>query len=62
MSEEKERQSGEQERKDPGEPVLPTVNPAAVINEKTEPVKPSLHPAFYIAYATLNTRPRRDQC
>ena len=43
---EKERQSGEQERQGPSEPVLPTVNPAT---EKQEPPKASLHPAFYIA-------------
>ncbi|CAK3909691.1 sugar phosphate phosphate translocator [Lecanosticta acicola] len=43
---EKERQSGEQERKASSEPVLPTVNPAT---EKPEPPKASLHPAFYIA-------------
>ncbi|KAI5363585.1 putative sugar phosphate transporter domain-containing protein [Septoria linicola] len=40
---EKERQSGEQERP---EDVLPTVNPDA---EKSQPPKASLHPAFYIA-------------
>lgn len=39
---EKERQSGEQERSQPQEPVLPTT-------EKPEAPKASLHPAFYIA-------------
>ncbi|KAK4498055.1 hypothetical protein PRZ48_010711 [Zasmidium cellare] len=39
---EKERQSGEQERSSPQEPVLP-------VTEKPEPPKASLHPAFYIA-------------
>lgn len=52
---EKERQSGEQERQGPGEPILPTVNPSA-ISEKAEPAKASLHPAFYIAtWITLSS-------
>lgn len=47
---EKERQSGEQER--PAE-VLPTVNPDA---EKSQPPKAGLHPAFYIAtWITLSS-------
>ena len=44
---EKERQSGEQERQGPSEPVLPTVNPDAA--KEQAPAKPALHPAFYIA-------------
>jgi len=43
---EKERQSGEQERQGPDAPVLPTVNP---LSEKSQPAKPALHPAVYIA-------------
>lgn len=44
---EKERQSGEQERQGPDVPVLPTHNPDA---EKPQPPKgPSIHPAVYIA-------------
>ena len=43
---EKERQSGEQERADPAEPVLPTVDPEKAAEQ---PPKPALHPAFYIA-------------
>ena len=53
MDNEKVRQSGEQERKDPAEPMLPTVNP---LTEKPEAPKASLHPAFYIAtWITLSS-------
>ncbi|GAB1733515.1 hypothetical protein NU195Hw_g9281t1 [Hortaea werneckii] len=44
---EKERQSGEQERQAPDQPVLPTVNPDAA--KEAAPPKAGLHPAFYIA-------------
>lgn len=43
---EKERTSGEIERPEAGEPVLPTVNPAV---QQPEPQKQGLHPAVYIA-------------
>lgn len=58
MSDEKERQSGEQERQGPAEPVLPTVEPSS---EKQEPPKASLHPAFYIAYVSPNGRDNKTQ-
>ena len=53
MDNEKERQSGEQVRDGPADPMLPTVNPA-VMSEKATPAaaKGGLHPAFYIAYVT----------
>ncbi|KAF2722336.1 TPT-domain-containing protein [Polychaeton citri CBS 116435] len=52
---EKERVSGEQERQGPGEPVLPTVNPAA--SEKSQPVQQAgFHPSVYvITWITLSS-------
>lgn len=50
MDNEKERQSGEQARDGPADPILPTVNPAVTASEKPEPAKGGIHPAFYIAY------------
>jgi len=47
MSEEKVRVSGEQERSEKSEPVLPTVNPAVAAAQ--EPKKSQIHPAVYIA-------------
>ncbi|KAF1356133.1 triose-phosphate transporter family-domain-containing protein [Delphinella strobiligena] len=50
---EKERTSGEMERSEAGEPVLPTVNPAVQV---PEPQKQGLHPAVYIAvWITLSS-------
>ena len=48
MMSEKERQSGEQERDGPSDPILPTVNPESV-SEKPELPKSTVHPAVYIA-------------
>jgi len=44
---EKERQSGEQERQAPGAPILPTVNPAT--EKPTQQPSDNIHPAVYIA-------------
>ncbi|KAJ9621569.1 hypothetical protein H2203_007056 [Taxawa tesnikishii (nom. ined.)] len=50
---EKERMSGEIERPEQSEPMLPVVNPAL---EKPQPPKAALHPAVYIAtWITLSS-------
>jgi hypothetical protein len=57
MSEEKVRVSGEKERPEQAEPILPTVNPAVAAAQ--EPKKPGLHPSVYIAYVEQHTKGSR---
>jgi hypothetical protein len=54
MSEEKVRISGEKERPEQAEPVLPTVNPA--VTAAQEPKKSGVHPSVYIAYVEQHTK------
>lgn len=62
MDNEKERQSGEQERDGPADPILPTVNPVVSASEKAEAAKGGIHPAFYIAYVCRTAEWERCLC